>query len=347
LLVSLEGVAATKNKKGSRRKKRLEKEFEFLITGDVIIKQGEQTDPIPLLKNNSTKPRFVEVTIFGEETKFLDAKTAFMAVSPAGVFTLPIIKGSTKGYEEAGILISIDGRKVKNIRIATNTIKDWKKLNTLIDSDNRSKKGALIRNEVFMVLDMEKMDPSVFIDGSFSDDTGISIETTDPDYIEKDKKISRSSDSGNEIITYGPDEGGQTFYPRGVCLRRYDPYIPNVTTPTRNSHGIVYWNAGNPSRQGYSIKDENNSSGYTSALRCPKGVGQYDYLVDGIYKKTWLYLPYKVPNHCTATKDQDSNGRDYMRCCCNSAFSLAYGVCGHIDARQFGDWPDAPKTTCR
>jgi hypothetical protein len=33
---------------------------------------------------------------------------------------------------------------------------------------------------------MEKMDPSVFIDGLFNDDTGISIETTDPDYVEAD-----------------------------------------------------------------------------------------------------------------------------------------------------------------
>jgi len=116
---------------------------------------------------------------------------------------------------------------------------------------------------------------------------------------------------------------------------------------TRYSSGIVYWEFGRPGSDGFSIKDENNSSGYTSALRCPKGVGQYDYSVGGIYNRSWLFIAHKVPNHCTATRDA-INGRGYISCCCNAAGVLAgAGYCRNLDARQFVDWPDAPKTTCR
>jgi hypothetical protein len=151
---------------------------------------------------------------------------------------------------------------------------------------------------------------------------------------------SSSSDAGTDQITFDREDGGGTLYPRAFCGRFYD-----ITQQTRNAYGIVKW-ASNPASAGFSVKDENDRSGYVRNLRCPKGPYATEYLVDGVYKRSWQYFAYKVPNHCTATREV-INGKNAFRCCCNLAMTTAgYGTCGYFDARTLPDWPDAGRSTC-
>jgi len=149
------------------------------------------------------------------------------------------------------------------------------------------------------------------------------------------------SDNGTTSSNTDFEYGSGTIYTRGICARPFDP-----TRYTRYGSGIIVW-ANNPGPTGFSVKDENNSSGYVSAMRCPKGPYQTEYSVDGAYRIGWGPFAYKVPDHCTATRVV-INGRAGWNCCCNSAFLAAgYGTCSYINGQSFPDWPDAPKTTCR
>jgi hypothetical protein len=277
--ITFEGLAE-KIRKKSNVQERFEKNFEFLISGDILIKQGEQTSSIPLFKNKSAKTYLVGVTVHGEDAKLIQGTFSSSKVLPGNTFTLPIIQGSQFRSAEAEVIISVNNKKIRRIRVATQSPDEWKKLNSAFENDPKLTKGIIIKNKVFLIVDMAKIDPAVF-----NDDTGISIDTVEPDLSKKEMSLLKSNNisTGTQTINYGPDEQGITIHQKGLCYRRFDPWpLPK----TRYSSGIVYWDKGNPSAQGYSIKDENNSSSYTSSLRCPKRVKEYDYSVDGVYKKT-------------------------------------------------------------
>lgn len=149
---------------------------------------------------------------------------------------------------------------------------------------------------------------------------------------------SAPSDLGESSVTF--DDGG-TIYSRGYCVSPWDP-----TKWTRYGSGIVTW-ASSPVQAGFSMKDENDSSGLTSQLRCPSGPYRTDYYVDGVYKRQLLFIAYKIPNHCTAVRGT-YNGKLGYNCCCNAAgLAAGYGYCSDINALNYQDWPDAPKLTCR
>ncbi len=163
----------------------------------------------------------------------------------------------------------------------------------------------------------------------------------DMDLITSIASAASSSDNGTFSTNTDFEYGSGTINTRGACKRLWDP-----TKLTRYGSGIVVW-ANNPVPAGFSIKDENNSSGYTSALRCPKGPYKTEYSVDGAYRKGWGPFAYKVPDHCTATRVV-IGGRSGWNCCCNLAgTAVGGGECSYINGLSFRDWPDAPKTTCR
>ncbi len=163
----------------------------------------------------------------------------------------------------------------------------------------------------------------------------------DQDQIQSFASAAAPSDNGTSSTNTDFEYGSGTINTRGICARPWDP-----TRLTRYGSGIVVW-ANNPGPSGFSIKDENNSSGYTSALRCPKGPYQTEYSVDGAYRIGWSPYAYKVPDHCTATRVV-IGGRTGWNCCCNSAgTAVGGGTCGYINGLSFRDWPDVAKTTCR
>ena len=127
--------------------------------------------------------------------------------------------------------------------------------------------------------------------------------------------------------------------PRFVCAR---PFIPG----TRWSSGQVIWNVRDPRRAGFSIKDENNSSGYVSSLRCPKGPGKTEYRVDGAYQRKLPLLALKVPDHCTATVRRTGKYSHAWDCCCTASLVPLKGSCRYINATALPDWPNQGRV-CR
>jgi hypothetical protein len=181
LFIFLESVADIKNKRESKRKKGFEKQFEFLINGDIIIKQGKQTHSIPLFKNKSNKSILVEAKIFGEKESFSGSKIFTATITSQDIFTLPVVRGAKDGYSEAGILISIDGRKLKNIRVATYEIKDWTQTNLFYETNKEAlKKALIIKKPSFIVVDISKIDPSKMDPKVYNDNSGNSIDLVDP-----------------------------------------------------------------------------------------------------------------------------------------------------------------------
>jgi hypothetical protein len=142
---------------------------------------------------------------------------------------------------------------------------------------------------------------------------------------------------GTEQIHFDPEVGetkGKSIHSKGLCARAFIP-------GTRYASGIVKW-LNRPGPAGFSIKNEGNQF-----LRCPAGPYKTDYYIDGIYRRSWLFVSYKVPSHCTAYREM-INGKPAFRCCCNGALTVAgYGICKNVDARTLPDWPDAGLNLCR
>jgi len=156
---------------------------------------------------------------------------------------------------------------------------------------------------------------------------------------ESEKKLIENSFNGNNLesgilqIFNDTKEIKQKF--RFDC--GYRPYIPG----TRWSSGQVYWDIRDPRRAGFSIKDENDSSGYARALRCPKGSRQTEYRVDGVYKRRLPFTPLKVPDHCTATVKRSGKYSHSWYCCCNAALVPLKGSCKYINSLELPDWADS------
>ncbi|VEP18673.1 exported hypothetical protein [Hyella patelloides LEGE 07179] len=154
---------------------------------------------------------------------------------------------------------------------------------------------------------------------------------------ESKKKLIENSFNSDRTF---PEEGISTTFiegknikreSRGVCSRLYLP-------GTRWGSGQVYWAIRDPRRAGFSIKGEHDDSGFVNALRCPKGNGQTEYQVDGVYKRRLPLVALKVPDHCTATPIRTGRSKHAWNCCCNAAATLLGGRCKYIPTIPLDTW---------
>jgi hypothetical protein len=285
--------------------------------------------PTECFKNPSDYTNLSAVIYTGVDAKsshtFQDGKKELTLVDASNK-SIPIIYGSIKGTYST---LSIASKKKVLCELSITTPTD-DVLKQLLEQDTILSKSIISSGDGWYYLDLKK---------SFNENNLGSTAQGEGQIISSQQNsiIAQATNPDSGTIQHISSQGFVTYPKFSVnCVR---PYFPG----TGWGSGQAHWIEGRPKREGYSMKDENTSSNFTTSLRCPKSVGQIDYAVDGVYKLSWAFFPIKVPDHCTFAHEIE-NGQKLDSCCCNAAIGAIRRGCERIDARTLVDWPDWGKS---
>ena len=300
--------------------------IEILLPGDIIVKEGSVTSRIDYLKVNRPIDK-ITLILTGEGVRFEDEKRRkVVKVNKEGLVTLPKIVGK-KPLKENMLIIRTRERIFKSVRVYTNSKSNHEKVAKSLPLLGNA---ISIFTENYYIINFDKVSLSNELATIFNP---------------KSRSLGEEfiKDRGTETIDFEPVNGkiSNSLNTKGSCITR--PYIPKTSWGS----GKMTW-ANNPAQAGFSFKGEHNSSPWVRDLQCPAGPYKTDEYVDGIYRRSWQHIAYKIPDHCSVSREF-IDGRPAFRCCCNTVMmSFGYGRCNFIDASEPAliDWPDGAKSTC-
>jgi len=285
--------------------------------GTLIVLEGTITPPIPLasVSNIDRVARSLKVAIDGPAS--IVSRNTTPTIEKSGtVYLDPLNAGPFNSTSEVQL-------KLKNKTLVTLSIFSTnQELFDFIGQNPRNYENAVIaKGNNWYLIDPDKVTTTPSAPTSH-DVNGASMASL----------ASTPDDRGYSQITYDLENGGNTIYPRAICVRYFDPL---TGWNHRNHYGINLWRITNPIPAGFSLKQE-----FSNSLRCPhRDYKVQEDFIDGIYKRAWGTTAYKVPNHCTSTRYSG-----YMTCCCNATLTAVYGTCRFAPTAPI-NWP-ARGLTC-